>query len=53
MYWLAWKNDKYISDIDKHGKIIHTKDKEKAYKFYNFNVAMIYFKSGYCILKEV
>lgn len=50
-YWVAFKNGEYISEIDKQGSPIHTKDKNKAFKFLNFGTAMNYFNSGYVILK--
>lgn len=52
MYWLAFKNQEYISGTDKYGHPIHTKNKDKALKFYDFNVAMTYFTLGYAIIKE-
>ena len=52
VHWIVWKNGKYISGTDEFGCLLHTKDKEKAWKFYDFNIAMTYFNLGYCISKQ-
>lgn len=51
-YWIVRKNGKYVSGTDEFGYPLHTKNKEKAWKFYDFNVAMSYFNLGYCIIKQ-
>lgn len=53
-YWIVSKhpNREFISGIDKNGYPIHTDDKEKAYRFTDFNLAMTYFNLGYTITKE-
>lgn len=52
-YWVAFKNGEYVCGTDEFGYPLHTKDKKKAYKFYDFNLAMSsYFNLGYAIMKE-
>lgn len=52
-YWIVFKNGLYVSGTDEFGYPLHTKDKEKAYKFYDFNLAMSsFFDLGYAIIKE-
>jgi hypothetical protein len=51
-YWIAFKNGEYIADIDKTGNLVHTKNIKEAFKFYDFNEAMKYFKFGYAIFRE-
>ena len=51
-YWVVFKNGEYVSGTDDYGYPLHTKDKEKAWKFYNFHTAMSYFNLGYAILKR-
>ena len=51
-YWIVFKNGEYVSGIDEFGYLIHTKDKNEAFKFYDFDVAMCYFNLGYAILKD-
>ena len=51
-YWVVLKNGKYVSGTDEFGYPIHTTEKEKAYKFYDFNIAMTYLDLGYAIIKE-
>ena len=51
--WVAFKNGEYVCGTDEFGYPLHTKDKKKAYKFYDFNLAMSsYFNLGYAIIKE-
>ena len=51
-YWVAFKNGEYVSGTDEFGYPTHTKDREEAFKFYDFDVAMSYFNLGYAIIKE-
>ena len=51
-YWIAFKDREYVSGTDEFGYPLHTKDRKKAWKFYDFNVAMSFFNLGYCIIKE-
>lgn len=57
MYWLVYKlnhgNREYISGIDEHGYPTHTTQESKAWKIYNFDLAMSYFNLGvgYCVAK--
>lgn len=51
-YWVVFKNGEYVSGTDEFGYPLHTKNKEEAWKFYDFNVAMNYFNLGYAIIKE-
>lgn len=52
-YWIAMKNGEYASKLDENDyPIEHTKDKSKAYKFYDFDHAMMLFNFGYGIIKE-
>lgn len=50
-YWIVFKNGQYVSGTDEFGSPLHTKDKSKAFKFYNFNAAMKYFNLGYAVIK--
>ena len=51
-YWVVFKNGKYVSNTDEFGYPEHTTEKTKAWKFYDFNVAMNYFNLGYAIIKQ-
>ena len=51
-YWIVRKNGEYVCGTDEFGYPLHTKDREKAWKFYDFNNAMVYFNLGYCVIKE-
>ena len=51
-YWIVFKNGEYVSGTDEFGYPFHTKDKSKAYKFYDFNVAISYFNLGYAVIKN-
>lgn len=51
-YWVVFKNGEYVSGTDEFGHPLHTKDKSKAFKFYDFDMAMRYFNLGYAIIKE-
>jgi hypothetical protein len=52
MYWIVWKNGEYVYGTDEYGCPVHTKEKNKAFKFYNFDVAMSYVNLGYIVSKE-
>ena len=51
-YWIVFKNGEYVSGTDEFGYPLHTKDKNKAFKFYDFNTAMSYFNLGYAVIKS-
>ena len=55
-YWVAMKfkdhKPLYIAGTDDAGGIIHTEDKSKAFKFYNFNTAMKFVHLGYGLEKH-
>ena len=51
-YWIVFKKGQYVSGTDENGYPLHTEDKDDAWKFYDFDVAMSYFNLGYCIQKE-
>ena len=51
-YWVVFKNGEYISGMDEFGYPLHTKNREEAWKFYDFNDAMSYFNLGYAIIKR-
>ena len=51
-YWIVFKKGQYVSGIDENGYPLHTENKDDAWKFYDFDVAMSYFNLGYCIQKE-
>lgn len=55
-YWIVYKAEngkrKYLCDIDKNGKRIHTENEDDALKFYNFQNAMCYFNERYCVMKR-
>jgi len=51
-YWIAFKNGEFVSGTDEFGYPIHTKNKEEAFKFYDFDTAMSYVSLGYAIIKE-
>lgn len=51
-YWIVQKNGEYVCGTDEFGYPLHTKDKEKAWKFYDFDNAMIFLNLGYCIIKK-
>lgn len=51
-YWIVCRGSQYVQNIDKDGNVIHTSNKSKAYRFYDFGAAMSYFNSGYCVIKE-
>ena len=51
-HWIVQKNGKYLSGTGENGCLLHTKDKEKACKFHDFNVAMSFVNLGYCAIKE-
>ena len=51
-YWIAFKNGMYVSGTDEFGYPLHTKNKDEAYRFYDFDFVMsTYFKLGYAIIK--
>lgn len=52
MYWIVWKNGEYVYGTDEYGYPVHTKEKNKAFKFYNFDVALSYVNLGYIVSKE-
>lgn len=51
-YWIVFKNGEYLSGVDESGNPLHAKDYRDAFKFYNFDDAVEYFKLGYCIIRE-
>lgn len=51
-YWTVFKNGEYVSGTDEFGYPLHTKDKSKAFKFYDFDTAMSYFNLGYAVIKN-
>jgi len=53
-HWIVQKNGEYVSGTDEYGYPLHTKNKEKAWKFHDFNVAMSFVNLGvgYCAIKE-
>lgn len=51
-YWIVFKNGKYIANTDEFGYPEHTTEITKAWKFYDFNIAMLYFDFGYAIIKQ-
>jgi hypothetical protein len=51
-YWILRKGKEYISDIDEFGLPWHTKDVNKALKFYYFPDVMNYVSMGYCAVKN-
>lgn len=51
-YWIVFKNGEYVSGTDEFGYPLHTKDKSKAFKFYDFDTAMSYFNLGYAVIKN-
>ena len=51
-YWIVFKEGEYVAGTDEFGYPIHTKDKKKAFKFYDFNTAISYLNLGYSIIKE-
>ena len=51
-YWIVFKNGEYVSGTDEFGYPVHTEDKNKAWKFDNFETAMSYVSLGYAIIKE-
>lgn len=52
VYWIVSKGKWYVSGTDEFGYPVHTTDKAKAWKFYDFGAAINYLNLGYCILKE-
>jgi hypothetical protein len=50
-YWIVFKHGEYVSGTDEFGYPLHTKDKSKAFKFYDFNTAMSFFGLGYAVIK--
>ena len=51
-YWTVFKNGEYVSGTDEFGYPLHTKDKSKAFKFYDFDIAMSYLNLGYAVIKN-
>lgn len=51
-YWIVFKNGEYVSGTDEFGYPLHTKDRSKAFKFYDFNTAMSFFNLGYAVIKN-
>jgi len=51
-HWIVFKNGEYVSGTDEFGYPLHTKDKSKAFKFYDFDTAMSYFNLGYAVIKN-
>lgn len=51
-YWIVVKKGEYVSGTDEFGYPLHTENKDEAYKFRNFDVAMSYFDMGYSIEKN-
>ena len=51
-YWIVFKNGEYVSGTDEFGYPFHTKDRNKAFKFYDFNTAMSFFNLGYSVIKN-
>ena len=51
-YWIVFKNGEYVSGTDEFGYPLHTKDRNKAFKFYDFNTAMSFFNLGYSVIKN-
>lgn len=52
VYWICYKNKKYISDFDKNKNPIFTFKESDAYRFYDFNEAMSFFDQGFTISRE-
>jgi hypothetical protein len=52
VHWIVQKNGKYVSSIGENGYPLHTKNKEKACIFHDFNVVMGFVNLGYCAIKE-
>ena len=55
-YWLVFKYENgkriYVSCSDEFGYLLHTENKDEAWKFYDFNHAMSFFNLGYTIEKH-
>ena len=51
-YWLLCKGKDYISGTDEYGYPTHSKDRNQAWKFYDFTIVMSYVSMGYCAVKE-
>ena len=51
-YWIVFKNGEYVSGTDEFGYPLHTKDRNKAFKFYDSNTAMSFFNLGYSVIKN-
>ena len=51
-YWIVFKNGEYVSGTDEFGYPKHSKDKNEAFKFYDFSTAISYFNLGYSVIKE-
>lgn len=51
-YWIAIKNDEYISGTDEFGYPLHTTDKEEAYRFYNNALASSFLSLGYSVIEQ-
>ena len=52
MYWILRKGKDYISGTDALDNHTHTKDRNQAWKFYDFTIVMSYVSMGYCAVKE-
>lgn len=51
-YWIVRKNGEYVCGTDEFGYPLHTKDREKAWKFYDFNNAMVTLILDIVLLKK-
>lgn len=51
-YWIVMKNGKYVTGTDECGFAIMTKNREEAFKFQDFVVAMSWTSYGYAVIKE-
>lgn len=50
-YWVVFKNGEYVSGTDEFGYPTHTSDRNKAFKFYSFELVRIYLDLGYGAIK--
>ena len=40
-YWIVFKKGQYVSGTDENGYPLHTENKDDAWKFYDFDVAIL------------
>lgn len=56
VHWVVMKYENgvvwYVADVDESGAPILTIEREKAYKFYDFGMAMTFFDKGYAVQKK-